>query len=573
MFILRPDRATESFANRHRRALPRASTMPTRHRSPPVGGAFSRRFTSFAGLFFDEFDPGSAWIRESASVTLPPLVGVKALLVHGEIRLHPEARGPEAGAPGLELLLNGAPAGALPATTSGRWELRVALPAVESLTLSMRLTGVGVTNVLAWAGRVTGLGPWQRYRAQNKNRQLRITSIATDAGEVIFDFSRRDAPYSPAYARRHAQLGLNIAGFLTADLGVGESARCMVRAADAAGLPSALVPLKLNCRNRLGDQTYAARLQETNPHGINVVHIDPPAARDIDHHHGGAFRAGKYNIGYFAWELPEFPDAWMPSFDYFDEIWCPSDFTSAAVREKAPVPVLTMPHAIAFPPPAESVSALRSRLGLPADRFLFLTLFDLNSYAERKNPHAVVAAFRASGLAERGAALVLKVQNVAGNEADFAALRAGVRDLPGTVLLTDTLSRADLYALEAACDAFVSLHRSEGFGLAVAECMYLGKPVISTNWSATAEFVNADNGCPVRARLVTLDRNHGPYAKGSTWADPDSLHAAEYMQALFADRSLRARLGAAACATIKTSFSPAAIGARYRRRLEAIAVF
>jgi glycosyltransferase involved in cell wall biosynthesis len=547
--------------------------MPTRHRSPPVGGAFSRRFTAYAGLFFDEFDPGSAWIRESAGVTLPPLVGVSALLVRGEIHAHPDARGAEAGAPGLEIAVNGTLVCTLPAGSIGAWELRVPLPAAESLALSFRLTGVGVTNTLAWAGRVSGLGAWQRFRAQNKNRQLRVASITTDAGEVVFDFSRRDAPYSPDYARRHAKLGLNIVGFLTADLGVGESARCMVRAADAAGLTPALVPLKLNCRNRLGDQTYAERLQEANPHDINVVHLDPPAARDLDHHHGPAFRAGKYNIGYFAWELPEFPDAWMPSFDYFDEIWCPSDFTSAAIREKAPVPVLTMPHAIAFPAPTETASALRARLGLPADRFLFLTLFDLNSYAERKNPGAVVAAFRASGLAERGAALVLKVQNVTGNEADFATLQASVQDLPGTVLLTNTLSRADLYALEAACDAFVSLHRSEGFGLAVAECMYLGKPVISTNWSATAEFVNADNGCPVRARLVTLERNHGPYAKGSTWADPDPLHAAEYMQALFADRSLRARLGAAACATIKSGFSPAAIGARYRRRLEAIAAF
>jgi len=576
MSILRPPRhrpATESFANRSRGALPRDSNMSTSHRSPPVGGAFARRFTSFTGLFFDEFDPGSAWLRETARVTLPPLVGVRSLLVRGEIRPHPAARGIETGAPGLELQLNGNPVGALPAATSGAWELLVALPAAESLILSFRLTGVGAVNALAWAGRITGLGPWQRYRAQHKNRQLRITTITTDAGEVIFDFSRRDAPYSPDYARRHAQLGLNIVGFLTADLGVGESARCMVRAADAAALPTALVPLKLNCRNRLGDQTYAARLQDTNPHAINVVHIDPPAARDLDHHHGPSFRANKYNIGYFAWELPEFPDAWMPSFDYFDEIWCPSDFTSAAVRAKAPVPVLTMPHAIAFTPPAESTAALRARLGLPADRFLFLTLFDLNSYAERKNPRAVVTAFRASGLAERGAALVLKVQNVAGNETDFGALKASVRDLPGTVLLTETLSRADLYALEAACDAFVSLHRSEGFGLAVAECMYLGKPVISTDWSATAEFVHADNGCPVRARLVTLDRNHGPYAQGSTWADPDPLHAAEYMQALFADRSLRARLGAASCATIKTHFSPEAIGARYRRRLEAIAVF
>jgi len=166
---------------------------------------------------------------------------------------------------------------------------------------------------------------------------------------------------------------------------------------------------------------------------------------------------------------------------------------------------------------------------------------------------------------------VIKVHNVAGNEADLAALREAVADLPGTVVITDTLSRDDVYALEAACDCFVSLHRSEGFGLAVAECMYLGKPVIVTDWSATAEFVDASNGAPVRCRLVPLERSHGPYAKGQIWAEPDTAHAAEWMQRLFHDRELGSRLGTAARQTIEERFSPEVIGARYRRRLEVIA--
>ncbi len=559
--------------------------MSSSPRTPPAAGAFSRRFTAYAGLFFDEFDAGSAWIRERASVQLPPLDGIRSLLVRGEARPHPAARGMETEAPGLRVAVNGQVAGTIAAGHRGAWELRIPLPAAESITLELTLTGVTATNLLAWLGRTTGLGAWQRFRAQNKNRQLRVTTIATEAGEVIFDFSRRDAPYSSDYARRHAKLGLNIVGFLTAELGVGESARCMVRAADAAAIPSALVPLKLNCKNRQGDQAYAARLQEENPHGVNVIHLDPPASRDVDHHHGKNFRAGKYNIAYFAWELPEFPDTWVPSFDYYDEIWCPSDFTSAAIAMKSPLPVVTMPHAIGFTAPTGTMAQLRVRFALPQDKFLFLTLFDLNSYAARKNPRAVIEAFRLSSLApastpgptlradHSGAALVIKVQNVAGNEADFAALQASVRDLPGTVLLTDTLSRADIYALEAACDCFVSLHRSEGFGLAVAECMWLGKPVISTDWSATAEFVTPENGCPVRARLVTLEQNHGPYAKGSTWADPDPAHAAEWMQELFADRARGARLGAAARETIRARFAPAVIGARYRKRLESIATF
>lgn len=543
------------------------------HRSPPAAGAFSRRFTAYSGLFFDEFDGQSAWFRERGSVRLPPLDGVRGLVLRGEVKPHPQARGLEVGAPTLRIAVNGRAAATLTSPPAGPWELRLDLPAAETVTLSFELEGVSFTNVLAWLGRTTGLEAWQRFRAQNKNRQLRLGSIATDAGEIIFDFSRRDAPYSPAYARKHARLGMNIVGFLTAELGVGESARCMVRAADAAAIPSALVPLKLNCKNRLGEQAFATRLQDDNPYDVNVVHVDPPASRDLDHHHGKSFRAGKYNIAYFAWELPEFPDTWVPAFDYFDEVWCPSDFTSAAIAMKSPLPVITMPHSMIVTPPAGTTAELRDKLRLPRDQFLFLTLFDLNSYSARKNPRAVIEAFRQSGLAGRGAALVLKVQNVAGNEADFAALQASVSDLPGTVLLTETLSRADITALEAACDVFVSLHRSEGYGLAVAECMALGKPVISTDWSATAEFVTTENGCPVRARLVTLEQNHGPYAKGSTWADPDPAHAAEYMQTLFADRALAARLGAAAKASIEAKFSPAVIGARYRKRLENIASF
>ncbi len=279
----------------------------------------------------------------------------------------------------------------------------------------------------------------------------------------------------------------------------------------------------------------------------------------------------KFNIGYFAWELPEFPDAWMPSLDYFDEIWCPSDFVRESIAIKAPFPVLTMPHAIGCERPTGSKQSLRARFGLPADRFLFLCLFDLNSYTARKNPRAAIEAFRASGLASKGASLVIKVQNADLNPTDFAALGESIRDIPGTKLLSGTFSRTDVYALEAACDCFVSLHRAEGFGLAVAESMYLGKPVIATNWSATSEFLNRDNGFPVRFTLVTLAENSGPYTKGSTWAEPDVAHAAEQMVKVVSDLTESGRIGAEAQRTIEARFSPAVIGARYRRRLEAIA--
>jgi glycosyltransferase involved in cell wall biosynthesis len=230
-----------------------------------------------------------------------------------------------------------------------------------------------------------------------------------------------------------------------------------------------------------------------------------------------------------------------------------------------------MPHAIAFERPRAPRASLRALFGLPATSFLFLCMFDLNSYTARKNPGAAIEAFRRSGLAGRGAALVIKVHNADGNPADYESLAAAVRDLPGTILISRTLSRADVYALEEACDCLVSLHRSEGFGLAIAECMYLGKPVIATGWSATSEYLNSLNGFPVAFELVKLAETHGPYSKGSTWAEPDPSHAADLMKRVVADPAEAARLGASARATIERRFSPAVIGTRYKRRLETIA--
>lgn len=529
-----------------------------------------RRSIRFAGLFPDESVNDSFWIRETGVVQLPALKDAPALVVIGVLLPADPKDGPANGSLGLELKLDGQIVLTRPEIAPGSFRLEVPWPvstAPAGHRLEIRLLGVGVSNLLAWLGRVSGLGFLQAWRAQRRNRRLRLQRIEA-GGDVLFDFSNRSSPWNQAIARRSLQVGLNLVGYFRAILGIGESVRCAARAAEAAGLPVACIDLKLPCKNPQTDDTFTARLQTDNPHPVNVFHLDAPGARDIDHHHGQDFRAGKYNIGYWAWELPEFPDAWTQYADYFDEIWAPSHFSADAIAEKVPLPVLVMPHAIFFERPQGN---FREKFGLPADRYLFLFLYDLNSYSERKNPAAVLEAFRQSGLAGAGAALVIKIHNVAGNETDFEKLRSVAGALPGTVLITQALSRCALYELESACDCFVSLHRSEGYGLAVAECMFLGKPVIATDWSATAEFVDEGCGCPVRCRTVTLDRNHGPYAKGQIWAEPDVEHAGEWMRRLYEDRELGERLGAAARIRMEERYSPAVIGARYRRRLEAIA--
>src|SRR4051794_27143413 len=110
--------------------------MRSSPRTPPASGAFSRRFTAYAGLFFDDFDSNSAWIRETATIRLPPLSGVPTLVVRGELRAHPDARGLESCPPGLRISVNGCAPVELNPGKDGPWELRVALPAAETIILT-----------------------------------------------------------------------------------------------------------------------------------------------------------------------------------------------------------------------------------------------------------------------------------------------------------------------------------------------------------------------------------------------------------------------------------------------------
>lgn len=538
----------------------------------PLGTGF--RWT---GLFLSAEASDSMWIRESAEVHLPCALEHDSIEVTGE--LQPDGgRVEAAGRVGLELRVGGRVLGRFhPEEGSFTW--RVALPPelrAGPVRIQIRLLGVFGSNMRAWLGRILAGSPlgrrWQAYRLQPRNKRLRIRRLAA-GDETIADFNTSASAFDIQFITRHANVGLNLVGWFNAALGVGESVRCAARAAAAVRIPHALVPLKLYCKAAPSEHEFDARLQETNPYPVNVVHVDAPQTRDLDHHHGPGFSRGKHTIGYWAWELPEFPDGWVRYFAHVDEVWTPSLFAREAIAAKSPVPVFAMPHAIELPIPM--LHGARASLGLPEDRFLFLFVYDLNSYAERKNPRAVLRAYRhAFGLhGRRDIGLVMKVHGVPGNERDLELLRAEMADLDGCILITETLPRDRVTLLQAACDAFVSLHRSEGFGLSVAECMYLGKPVVSTDWSATAEFVDDDNGCPVRATLVELAENHGPYTKGQRWADPDIEHAAWHMRRLVDDADLRRTLGTAAAASIRQRFSPERVGAMYAQRLRAMALW
>ena len=361
--------------------------------------------------------------------------------------------------------------------------------------------------------------------------------------------------------------GINVIGYLRAELGVGEAARATLRAAAAADVPASVVERRQGSESRQ-EEAIPAGATAGLKYPVNVWHVNPDQFPYATQELSLEDRNSRYNIGYWNWELPGFPRAWRDSIRHVDEIWVPSKFCEDAIRPHTSKPVTRIPYAL-DPLPAGPVT--RRDFSWRDDEFIFLFVFDVLSIVERKNPLGLIEAYRRarSALPAR-CRLVLKVINSQSDPAAMARVRAAAAEEPSVSIIDRYLQRAELNGLFRCSDAYVSLHRSEGFGFTMAEAMSIGKPVIATGWSANVDFMTQANSRLVRHRLVSLDRDYGPYRRGSRWAEPDLDDAAAGLVEIATDPAARDRLGTAAADDIRRLLSPRAVGQQIAARLSAI---
>jgi len=243
--------------------------------------------------------------------------------------------------------------------------------------------------------------------------------------------------------------------------------------------------------------------------------------------------------------LSEFPVEWQISFKYLDEVWVPSKFVLDSISRVSPIPVVCIPHSVKVTPEDLKMPKNHVAFGISPEYYVFLFVFDFHSFMARKNPLGLIKAFKKAFSTKDKAVLILKCSHAESCPEEFYQMEQLARG-HNIRIINKVLESEEIKTLFAAADCYVSLHRSEGFGLTMAEAMALGKPVIATAYSGNMDFMTPSNSYLVKYSLTEIDRDYGPYKKGMVWAEPDIDDAARLMRYVYENQDEARCVGAIA---------------------------
>ena len=338
--------------------------------------------------------------------------------------------------------------------------------------------------------------------------------------------------------------GVEVVGFFHSASGIGESARLCALQLQQSGIKVRCTSVEKMFGKPQETEWKFADSAELDEIGCRIFHLNPPMMPPVAIRMGLSHYARIYNIGYWAWELEEIPVEWTRAIRYVNAICCPSEFTAQTLRKYTRKPVITVPHPVTL---GNARPNIRAYLGLADDAFVVTTLFSFGSALERKNPYAAVAAFVAVCDGVEDAWLILKSSH-GGCSAAKQAFLDYIQPYSRVRLIDDVWEKDQVLGLIQAADVYLSLHRSEGFGLPIAEAMLAGTPVVVTDWSGSRDFCDADNSFPVPYRLIPVQSSHPEFAglQHAQWADPDHAAAAATLRRIYTQRDT-ARAKAARC--------------------------
>lgn len=336
-----------------------------------------------------------------------------------------------------------------------------------------------------------------------------------------------------------------VSGFLNDVSGIGRAGRLTINALSRGGT----TPIGHDIRPVIlgyPDETFDL---PGGPGGVWIVHANAPESDMTLQCLDPATWRSRYRIAYWVWETDVAPSSWRRTARWFHEIWTPSHYCARALKAAfarggeahLSKKVRVVPH----PVPIGNALSDRPRFGLSAARFTGLVMVDGRSTLARKNPQAAVSAWINAFPTPSGDRELLVKIHSGGRGTDLPPeideLTVGRSDIR---LYSEILSEADMGRLMASIDIYISLHRSEGFGLTVFEAVAQGRPVLATANSAIAEYFDSRQLLAVPSIDVPVSDPSGTYKRG-VWGEPDLTIASQHLRAAYENWRMSAAMSAA----------------------------
>jgi glycosyltransferase involved in cell wall biosynthesis len=315
---------------------------------------------------------------------------------------------------------------------------------------------------------------------------------------------------------------ITICGFFQSSSGIGQGARLL-----AEGL------------RELGYDIYAFDLTERlTPHLVNldyncqpdpgqgpiIIHANPTECLEALNVLGAKAVIGRLRIGYWVYELTTVPIHWVKGIPYFHTLWSPSNFSATAIS-KLGSNVIKLPYPFLDTKPVKIHP-------MPKAPFKVLTFADTQSSLDRKNPIDSIIAFKRAFKDIQNVELIIKISNSRYALQSLEPLKREINGDPRIILKDETLSSSKIKDLVRNCNVYISLHRSEGYGLTVIEALLEGVDAIFTSGTATDAFKHVTGAHLVSATQTRVIDPQGIYKSGE-WALPNISEAQEHLISLY----------------------------------------
>ena len=320
-----------------------------------------------------------------------------------------------------------------------------------------------------------------------------------------------------------SRTNFNIIGFFLSEIGLGNTARYIAHSMLSENFHANYINMHLEGRSN--DLEFVSQCCAYEPNKVNFVVI---GLDEIDWVYSQIQQSGPYlrNYLYPFWELDRIPHEKLKGLSSYDEIIAPSTFIANTFSNFLGKEIKKILHPVRIP------SIISPNL-IKGGTLKIFSFMDFDSYVARKNPQGILDAFKlAFPKHYDDVELIIKVRGFK----DLGAremLQANCAKDPRIKIIDKTLPRDAMDALLEECNVYISMHRSEGFGLGPAEALAHEKIVISTDYGGTTDFISKNTGYPVDYKLIPVESNAYLFGQNQMWAEPSVDSAAESLRDIY----------------------------------------